>query len=133
MKIDISRVSYKPLTPDFIPELLEIQEETFAKATGSSDFLRRNTTETLSVCFPAPSLVLGAYYEGKMIAFGILHAAGTTSENLAKDIAKRGVKVRYVDDFEDIENILKKELTAGDLVFTMGAGNVYTVGENILK
>lgn len=86
MKIDVTKISYKQLTPDYIPELLEIQEETFAHATGSSDFLRRNTTETLSVCFPAPSLVLGAYYEGRMIAFGILHAAGTTSENLAKDI-----------------------------------------------
>ncbi|MBQ8413842.1 MAG: GNAT family N-acetyltransferase [Clostridia bacterium] len=86
MKIDVTNISYKQLTPDYIPELLEIQEETFAHATGSSDFLRRNTTETLSVCFPAPSLVLGAYYEGRMIAFGILHAAGTTSENLAKDI-----------------------------------------------
>ena len=86
MKIDVTKISYKQLTPDYIPELLEIQEETFAHATGSSDFLRRNTTETLSVCFPAPSLVLGAYYEGQMIAFGILHAAGTTSENLAKDI-----------------------------------------------
>ena len=87
MKIDVTKISYKQLTPDYIPELLEIQEETFAHATGSSDFLRRNTTETLSVCFPAPSLVLGAYYEGRMIAFGILHAAGTTSENLAKDIS----------------------------------------------
>ena len=92
MKIDVTKISYKQLTPDYIPELLEIQEETFAHATGSSDFLRRNTTETLSVCFPAPSLVLGAYYEGRMIAFGILHAAGTTSENLAKDI----------DEVEDI-------------------------------
>ncbi len=101
MKIDLSSVSFKALTPDFIPELLEIQEETFAAAVGSTDFLRRNTAETFGVCFPAPSLVLGAYYEGKMIAFGILHAAGTTSENLAKDL----------DEVEDITENANVKLT----------------------
>ena len=101
MKIDMTKVSFKPLTPDYIPELLEIQEETFAAAVGSTDFLRRNTEETLAVCFPEPSLVLGAYYEGEMIAFGILHAAGTTAENLAKDL----------DEVEDITQNANVKLT----------------------
>ena len=101
MKIDLSKVSYKQLTLDYIPKMLEIQEETFAAAVGSSDFLRRNTVETFSVCFPAPSLVLGAYYEGEMIAFGILHAAGTTAENLAKDL----------DEVEDITENANVKLT----------------------
>lgn len=86
MKINTAEVSYKPLTPDYIPQLLEIQEETFEYAKGNTDFLRRNTAETLSVCFPEPSLVLGAYYGGEMIAFGILHAAGEGKENLAHDL-----------------------------------------------
>lgn len=92
MKININDVVFKPLTPDSIPELLEIQEEAFIYANGNTEFLRRNTPETLGVCFPSPSLVLGAYYEGRMIAFGILHAAGETKENLAHDL----------DEVEDI-------------------------------
>ena len=61
MKINTAEVSYKPLTPYNIPQLLEKQEETFEYTKGNTDFLRRNTAETLSVCFPEPSLVLGAY------------------------------------------------------------------------
>jgi len=57
----------------------------------------------------------------------------TTAENLAKDIEKRGIRVRYFDEFADIEEVLKKELEPNDLVFTMGAGDIYKVGENILK
>jgi len=86
MKINISEITYKPLGIDSIPDLLEIQEETFEFAKGDTDFLRRNTEETFAVCFPIPSLVLGAYYKGEMIAFGILHAAGETKENLAHDL-----------------------------------------------
>ena len=86
IKIDLADVAFRPLDISYIPALLEIQEETFLYAAGQKDFLRRNTEETFAVCFPAPSLVLGAYLGGEMIAFGILHAAGETKENLAHDI-----------------------------------------------
>ena len=86
MKINISDVTFRPLDVSFIPALLEIQEETFAHAAGQKDFLRRNTEETFAVCFPEPSLVIVAYRGEEMIAFGILHAAGETKENLAHDI-----------------------------------------------
>ena len=86
IKIDLKDVAFRPLDVSYIPALLEIQEETFLHAAGQKDFLRRNTEETFAVCFPAPSLVLGAYLGGEMIAFGILHAAGETKENLAHDI-----------------------------------------------
>lgn len=89
MKIEQAKITYKPLDIQSIPQLLEIQEETFKLAEENNvnpDFLRRNTYETLAVCFEEPSLVLGAYYEDKLIAFGILYVAGKTDENLAKDI-----------------------------------------------
>ena len=57
----------------------------------------------------------------------------TKPENLAADIEKRGVKVRYVDDFGEIENILKSELAPGDVVFTMGAGNVVDIADSLCK
>lgn len=89
MKLDQSKIIYKALGIEVIPQLLEMQEETFKVAEENGvdpDFLRRNTYETLAVCFDAPSLVLGAYYEEALIAFGILYVAGKTEENLAKDI-----------------------------------------------
>lgn len=57
----------------------------------------------------------------------------TKPENLAADIAKRGVKVRYIDSFDEITDILKKELQKGDLVFTMGAGNVVDIADDLCK
>ena len=86
MKIDLTKLEYKNLTIDSIPDLLDIQEEAFIHANGNTEFLRKNTVETFSLCFEEPSLVLGLYYEGVMIAFGILHVAKETKENLAYDI-----------------------------------------------
>lgn len=57
----------------------------------------------------------------------------TRPERLAEDIKKRGVKVRFIDDFRDIENLLKTELKAGDTLITMGAGNVVDIADNITK
>ena len=57
----------------------------------------------------------------------------TRPEKLAEDISKRGVKARYIEDFADIEKIIKSELKEGDTLFTMGAGNVVEIAENILK
>lgn len=55
----------------------------------------------------------------------------TKPENLAEDIKKRGVKVRYIDNFAEIENILKSELRPGDIAFTMGAGNVVDIADKL--
>lgn len=57
----------------------------------------------------------------------------TTAEKLAEDIKKRGVKVRYIKDFVEIEALLKAELAANDIAFTMGAGNVVDIADNLCK
>ena len=57
----------------------------------------------------------------------------TRAEDLAQEIAKRGVKVRYIKDFADIVDLLKRELKENDMVFTMGAGNVVEIGEALIK
>lgn len=57
----------------------------------------------------------------------------TTAEKLAEDIKKHGVKVRYIKDFLEIEEILKAELAANDIAFTMGAGNVVDIADNLCK
>ena len=57
----------------------------------------------------------------------------TTSEKLAKDIEKRGVKVRYFSSFDQIENVLREEIESNDFVFTMGAGNIVDIADNLVK
>ena len=98
IKIPLSEVTFRPLGIDAIPTLLEVQEETFVHAAGQKDFLRRNTEETFSLCFGKGSLVLGAYDGEEMIAFGILHAAGDTKENLALDL-------EFVEDVTQNANV----------------------------
>ena len=42
-------------------------------------------------------------------------------------------KVLFVDDFHEIANYVEKNSESGDLVLTMGAGDIYKVGEMILE
>ena len=41
-------------------------------------------------------------------------------------------KVYYMDTFEDIANYVRTNAAEGDLVITMGAGDIYKVGEMII-
>ncbi len=118
MKIDIQNLTYKPLSAESIPALLELQEDAFAHAGDSTDFLRRNTTETLLPCFSGDSLVLGAFDGDTLVAFGILYCAGDTKENLAHDLDEvadvtenANVKLVIVK-YEYRGNGLQKELIA---------------------
>ena len=86
MKINTKEITFKKLTKEHIGLLLDVQEETFLAHNGDPDFLRRNTYETLEVCFDKNSLVLGAYLNDELIGFGILLDAQDTAENLAKDV-----------------------------------------------
>lgn len=57
----------------------------------------------------------------------------TTSEALADAIRKRGVKARYISDFAEIEKVIMAEIKEGDTLFTMGAGNVVDIADDLLK
>ncbi len=57
----------------------------------------------------------------------------TRAEDLTEQIKKRGVKARYIDNFDDIANIIKKEAAKDDFVITMGAGDVYEIADNLCK
>lgn len=58
---------------------------------------------------------------------------GISSETLQQEIQKRGGSCSYFDSFEKIEEFLSANCTKGDLLITMGAGNVYQIGENLLS
>ncbi len=58
---------------------------------------------------------------------------GMTSEGLANEIKKLGTDSYYLPDFASIEAFLKEHCTPGDLLITMGAGDVVNIGEDLLK
>ncbi len=56
-----------------------------------------------------------------------------SSKNLADIIAQKyGNEVYYFSAFTDIENFLSENCKPGDLLITMGAGNVVKIGEDLL-
>ena len=58
---------------------------------------------------------------------------GVHSEDLAKLIADSGSDCQCINSFEDIAEYLKKHVQPGDCILTMGAGDVFQVGEMMLK
>ena len=46
---------------------------------------------------------------------------------------KLGKDAYYFSSFEEIEKFLTKKCINGDLLITMGAGNVVTIGENLVE
>ena len=58
---------------------------------------------------------------------------GISSADLAKETAKLGTDTHYYPSFEEIEAFLKENCHPGDLLITMGAGDVVTVGEDLLR
>lgn len=56
-----------------------------------------------------------------------------SSQNLADELEKLGKEVHYLPSFEAIEKFILKNLVNGDLLITMGAGNIVDIGESLLK
>lgn len=54
------------------------------------------------------------------------------SSQLAQEISNRGLNAVYMAGFQNIAHHLSKNLQAGDLVLTVGAGDVYRIGEILL-
>ena len=58
---------------------------------------------------------------------------GVSSELLAQSIRERGTDAYYLPDFKSIEDFVLKKCMHDDLLITMGAGNVVTIGEELLE
>ena len=58
---------------------------------------------------------------------------GINSKMLAEEITKNGGKARYMKSFEKITGFLAENAKKGDVIITMGAGDVFKIGENLLK
>ena len=58
---------------------------------------------------------------------------GINSKMLAEEIIKNGGKARYMESFDKITGFLVENSKKGDVVITTGAGDIYKIGENLLK
>lgn len=58
---------------------------------------------------------------------------GVSSHTLAEEISKKGKEVYSFETFDEVENFLLKFCHEGDLLITMGAGDIVKVGENLLR
>lgn len=56
-----------------------------------------------------------------------------SSQTLQAEMEKLGKEVCYFSDFEDIKKYLLKNCMNGDLLITMGAGNVVEIGESLIQ
>ncbi len=57
---------------------------------------------------------------------------GISSKDLLCELQKLGKECYYFPSFDEIENFLLKNCINGDLLITMGAGDVVKIGENLL-
>ena len=58
---------------------------------------------------------------------------GISSETLLNELKKLGTSCYYFNSFEKIEDFLFTHCENGDLLITMGAGDIVKVGESMLK
>ena len=58
---------------------------------------------------------------------------GISSNDLREELLELGANCTYLPSFEEIEKFLLKNCINGDLLITMGAGDVVKIGESLLE
>jgi UDP-N-acetylmuramate--alanine ligase len=58
---------------------------------------------------------------------------GISSDNLREEIEALGKSCHYFSEFSEIQKFILENCQPGDLLITMGAGDVVKIGENLLK
>lgn len=62
-----------------------------------------------------------------------VNTLGISSGMLQEELLKKGTDCSYFSSFAEIEKFLSKKCMHGDLLITMGAGDVLKIGENLLS
>lgn len=81
----------------------------------------------------------GALSQADEIVLADIYAArekntiGISSDDLRKHMLEQNTNVYYIPRFEDIEDFLLQHVEEGDVLITMGAGDIYKVGDDLLK
>lgn len=58
---------------------------------------------------------------------------GVSSDDLRRHMLEQNTNVYYIPKFSEIEDFLREHLKEGDLLITMGAGDIYEVGDALLS
>ena len=58
---------------------------------------------------------------------------GISSANLAEKIRAYGTPAEYISGFEEIRKFILKNCKKNDLLITMGAGNVDSIGNSLVN
>jgi UDP-N-acetylmuramate--alanine ligase len=87
--------------------------------------LKKEFAEALSI---ADHVVLAKIYAAREEDPGTI-----SSGEIRALLEEMGCDAYYFDTFEAIEKFLLKNCVHGDLLITMGAGNVVNIGEDLLK
>jgi UDP-N-acetylmuramate--alanine ligase len=72
-------------------------------------------------------VILVDIYAAREVDTGLVH-----SRQLADRLREIGTDARYFSSFDAVENYLLKNCQKNDLLITMGAGDVYLIGEELL-
>lgn len=84
--------------------------------------------EFAGVLSQAPHIVLADIYAARET-----DTLGVSSSQLADAIREKGCDAHYLPSFEAIQKFLTEHCREGDLLITMGAGDVVNIGEALLK
>ena len=76
----------------------------------------------------ADKIVLADIYAARETDPGDIH-----SKDIQKLLLEKGKEAYYFPSFEEIEKFLREKCINGDLLITMGAGDVVLVGEALIK
>lgn len=76
----------------------------------------------------ADHIILADIYAAREV-----NTLGISSGDLQKEIQKLGKTCYYFPSFDEIEKFLSENCMHGDLLITMGAGDVLKIGENFLS
>lgn len=85
-------------------------------------------TEFASAFYDADNVIITDIYAAREKNNGEISA-----QNLVEEIKKTSNNAIYIKDFNDIENYLKEHISDGEILLTIGAGNVYEIGENLIS
>ena len=72
-------------------------------------------------------VILVDIYAAREADTGLVHA-----RDLAEAIRKQGTDTHYFSSFDAVQNFLLKNCKKNDMLITMGAGDVYLIGESLL-
>ncbi|WP_069650641.1 UDP-N-acetylmuramate--L-alanine ligase [Caloranaerobacter ferrireducens] len=76
----------------------------------------------------ADNVIVTDIYAAREKDTGLVH-----SKDLVDLLISKGMKSLYINNFKDIVDYLSKQTSEGDIILTVGAGDIYKVGEMLLN